>query len=362
MRGSDPATQVLVSTDHRPAAIMFMFCLSAPGFALNDPVQLLFDTNYRESDSAYQTREERSRYVDLQASLDHDAYYPAAVCVAPVGLTAGIATKGRRAGVADALLDAFGSIADGWHAKTRALLYLDSSAEAILQAGRYRPEFVQTAMDVRTVLPVESGGLPTYLGRLKHHRRQAVRAEIKALRAEGLRVAILGSREIRPIAEELAVLAAKVQAKHGNPFDPDTAHRTFSFLLQHFPDLLRAIVAVSDEEVVAFHLVYIHRNTLYSAFSGQDYSERARRGFAHFNVLFYEALRVASDHRLRRIDYGVGVGNEHLHRGCSAVPLIGLFQMPPGTTEATAEMLFLLDRAQRCRAERAAGHRAYRLR
>jgi predicted N-acyltransferase len=350
----------LVLEDEQPAGALVVHLIPEPSFVLHDPVGLLLDLDHRMQDHPYQSEDERDRYSTIAAGAAPEDAYPAAVCLAAVGLTPGVATAtGGSARVADHLVEVFESIADRWSAAMRAFLYLDPTVDARMSAALERGGYLGAGIDVRAVLPLPAADFGGYLRALKRTRRRPVRREVKAFRERGLDTVLLSAPTIRSVAPELAHLAAHVQEKHGNAFDPAGSLRTLSFLTERCPEFVEAIVAQKDGRPVAFHLFYSDDHALYSAFTGQDYSELSREAFAQFNVFFYEAIRLAAERNLQRIDYGLGIGPDHLHRGGIAVGLTGYFRAPAMADGTIGELLALLDRTQRRRLEQAAAHRPY---
>lgn len=350
------AAYLLAERAGEPVAAAVLHRVDRPGFVLQEPVGLVLDPELRAADTDELPPTDGDRLDELLGRLRTglDACYPAAVCVTPVGLTAGV-HSGKDTEVAVRLAQALDDIAAGWRAATRAALYLDGSGGgpalgSALSARGYRPATVAA----RASLPVRWPDPAGYLAGFPSLKRKVIRKEWAASDAAGLHAEVLPASELGPVVDQLAALAARVQHRHGNGYDEDGARATLEFLLGRCPDLAAAILVRSGERVVAFHLVYRYGHGLYSALTGQDYSDLARRGFAHFRALYYEPARLAAAEGRTHVDYGLNPRLDQLARGGEAVPLTSWFAFDALPGSDVGELLDLISTAARLRMDRLA--------
>lgn len=356
-RRGQEAAYLLTERGGEPVAAAALFRVETPGFVLQEPVGLVLDPQLRAADREELPLPQASRLEELLARLreGQDACYPAAVCVTPVGLSAGIHASAD-AEVADLLAGALDDVATEWHAATRAVLYLDASSggpgigEALAGRG-YRPATVGAQASLTVSWPDLAG----YLSAFPSLKRKVIRKEMAASDAAGLHAEVLPATQLHPVLDQLAALAARVQHRHGNDYDEAAARATLEFLAGRCPDLTHAILIRAGESVLAFHLIYRYGNTIYSAFTGQDYSNLARRGYAHFRALYYEPVRLAAAEGRTRIDYGLNPRPDQLVRGGDATPLTGWFRFGVLPEPELGELLDLITTAAQLRLARLTG-------
>ncbi|MGI8667931.1 MAG: GNAT family N-acetyltransferase [Jatrophihabitans sp.] len=353
-RSARRAAYLLVERAGRPVSVAVLLRAERPGFVLQEPVGLLFDAELRDADRAELSGEQDGRLSALLDQLRPElaGCYPVAVCVAPVGLTAGTA------GVSDpelagALVAAADEVAEQWQVRSRAMLYVEGSGplDGALAAAGYRPATV----GARAVLPVRWPDLAGYLASFPSLKRKVLRKELAAYDGCGVRTEVVPGDQLEPLLGQLAALGAKVQDKYGNGYDEAASRDTLEFLLARCPDLTAAVLARSDTDILAFHLFYRYGDGLYSAITGQDHSELARRSFAHFRVLYYEPVRIAAAEGRQLVDYGMGPRLDQLARGGTARPLTCWFRFEALPAQPVAELLDLVSGAQRARLARLPG-------
>ncbi|WP_206795423.1 GNAT family N-acetyltransferase [Amycolatopsis sp. MtRt-6] len=355
-RRGRPAAYLLAERDGEPVGAAVLVLADRPGFVLQEPVGLVLDEQLRATDHADLPAGEASRMTALRDRLAPMAAecYPAAVCVGPVGLTAGLHIGGSHE-IAAALVDAVDEVAAEWQAVTSAFLHVDDGGNAVEKALTARG-YLPATPSSRAVLPVRWRDLPGYLGTFPSLRRKVIRKELQVYDAAGMRTEIVPADRLRPVTGRLAVLAALVQEKYGNGYDEEASRGTLDFLVGRCPDLTSAILAESPSgEIVAFHLFYRYGGRLYSAFAGQDYSETARRSFAHFRVLYYEPALIAAAEGRELVDYGLGPRLDHLVRGGVSKRAASWFRFGALPREPVAELLSLITSAQDRRLERLPG-------
>lgn len=356
-RRSRVAAYLLAERGGEPTGAAVLFRVDRPGFVLQEPVGLVLDAELRAEDRDELPVAAAARLDELLGRLraDREACYPAAVCVTPVGLTAGLRSAAD-AEVAGVLATALDETAAAWRASTRAALHLDGSggtAEfgAALAARGYR----SATIGARASLPVRWPDLAGYLAGFPSLKRKVLRKELAASEAAGLRAEERPAGELDPLLDELAALAARVQHRHGNDYDAAGARATLEFLISRCPDLTSAVLIRAGDVVVAFHLLYRYGDALYSAFTGQDHSELARRGFAHFRALYYEPARIAAAEGRALVDYGLNPRLDQLTRGGRATPLTSWFALDALPADEVGELLELITTAARLRLKRLTG-------
>ena len=355
-RRNRAAAYLLADCDDEPVAAAALFRVDRPGFVLQEPVGLILNDELRTSDRDELPAADAARLDELTARLRAEitSCYPAAVCVTPVGLTAGARLPTDHE-VAGSLAAAMEEVAAEWQAPTRAALYLDSTAGGPALGQALAGHGYQAAtIGARASLAIRWSDLPGYLARFPSHKRIKLRKELEASAAAGLRAEVVPAVDLEPVLDQLAALAARVQHRHGNDYDEAGARATLEFLIGRCPDLASAILIRAGDRIVAFHLLYRYRDGLYSAFTGQDHSELARRGFAHFRALYYEPVRIAAAEGRALIDYGVNPQIDLVGRGGDATPLTGWFVFDALPAQDVEELLELISAAARARLDRLA--------
>ncbi len=363
-RPAGSVAYALVRRGGEAIAAMVVNRVQQPSFVLHDPVGLVFDREYGAGGEAHQSSEDRARFLQLQSAVAEQvsACYPCAVSIAAVGLTQGFANRGEvDADVARALAEALERVGEDWEVRSHALLYVDPELSDAL-AGGFEGSYLPIRLDARAVLMSRAPDLESWLEPFKSERRRTILREVESLETERMSIQTLSTAELVPLAERLAVLAANVQDKHGNGFDPSIPRKSLDFLFAQHPNLLRGCLASdADGEPVAFHLLYADEaaRTLHSALSGSQYTEAAKAAHAHLNVLYYEPLRVAFSEGFDRLDYGLGALEAHMRRGASLVASFGWVDFPDIPRQTLAEILAIGSRTQETRIQAAQRHRPF---
>lgn len=191
-------------------------------------------------------------------------------------------------------------------------LYLDDRSAQRLGACGSTPVLQEfdAAIDVR-------GGFEGWLARLPRHRRQSVRAELRAFAAAGLTAGFETSAAA--LAELVPILAAS-EARHGHAFEPQALHRALEQQRQALGDGF-AISTVRDRDgvMVAGAIALLGPGTISMRVCGVDRT-RAGRHFEYFHACYYAPLRECGRGGRSRLHLGMTALEAKALRGAQVEP------------------------------------------
>jgi predicted N-acyltransferase len=351
-----PQSAYVLARDERgrPVAGLAAYLVQPGAYPLFDPPRLVVRPDLLAGLAAFQPERERRETEALARALAPElaGRYPVAVCVSPYSSAAGIAGDLRRQDVAAALLDALHQVARDREARSSALLNLGERQRQAL-AGELRDRgYLGAVLAARSTLAVRWRSFDAYLASLPGKRRLEVRRELHAFQRHGLRAEVVDGSALGGILQELIPLYASQQRKYGLDASIEAARGTLEWIRERFADVTRVVVVRDTDHALAFHLLYEVGGTIHSYLGGQTYEQRAHDGFAYFDAVFYEPVRLAISRGIRRIDYGTESYWAKVARGCALEPLTSFVDLGNDLRPELPRLLALLDRAQRVQLER----------
>lgn len=157
-----------------------------------------------------------------------------------------------------------------------------------------------------------------YLASRKYGIRKDIRREIRKFNQSGL--IIETNPNIPQISKKLSILFANWLKKYKSNLS--------SFDSSFFADLgifagdnIKLFVAKKDCEIIAFCLIFRHKDVADVCMFGTDYSQRTKNDFAYFNLVYYEPIKWAIENNIRKIYYGPTAENVKLRFGCTSEKL-----------------------------------------
>jgi predicted N-acyltransferase len=215
-----------------------------------------------------------------------------------------------------------------------ALMWLAPDGTATV---RHRPDFAgrlvlsgaQTTLDVRW--PDFSG----YLGSLSQGRSSMVRREVNKF---GRWTARRTRPALADCADRLVPLIANLQRRYAPDADESRLSAQLAAQAQHLGDAAVVFACEQAEGIVAFALGYVHENELFMRSVGFDY-EHTEGTFAYFNLTYYEPIRYAIEHNLKRIHLGLGTYNAKMVRGARLTPSWSVAFAPRTASDLTVKAL-----------------------
>lgn len=334
------AAPLLVSTAERGPSLLKAPAIAGDELAFGDESRL--------------TESERAEYDALRARLAgvRDAQYPTlslAVRGACDGVAMALEAPVSRAEVYAALPDLLAEAADELGCRSHAILNLadDSALRERAQAlGHARVVLgAETALDI----PVVSGQ-EEYFARLPSRRRTRLRKEKRQYVEQGLRTTVCTGPAA--ITDDLAVLQARLRAKHGMSGDVEPVRREFDQIREAVGDCVVVVSAERDGRLLGFALCLYDKDRaeLFARSAGFDYD--ALTGGCYLALLYQEVPAWAADHGVRRIYFGTSTYEAKRARGCTLLPLYGhlRFAGPDGDLLRRAAQLQSLGEARRLEA------------
>jgi predicted N-acyltransferase len=302
---------------------------------------------------------ERARARALTASLGPRLAlrYPVAVCASPFTAESGIVGRVDHPDVAAALLDGFAEVAAGWGAVGTAVLFLAEPEHPALAAALRERGHAASLMAARCHLDLGWASFDDYVASLWRKRRWKVRNELRAFAASGLRAEVVGGERIPELVDRIAPLFANLQRRYGHDASVESARATILWVWEHLAPLTRVVLVTDAGRVVAFHLLFSAAGTVYAYLVGQTYEPVAGGASPYFEAVFYEPIRLAVAEGARRYDLGSEGYEAKLARGGRLTPTAGFFALGGDVDGEVAELLALVDAAQRERFDRLGRYR-----
>ena len=189
---------------------------------------------------------------------------------------------------------------------------------ALLAVGYIRGEEMEEVAAVLPALAVYAGCeayLPVqpfddYLASLNHHRRYAVRRELRRFEAEGLR---LVDARFGDVLDASMPLVLAHMARYGLVVPPERGRAELARWATAWDEDARALCAYRGHELEGVACFIRHGDALYCRFAA---CSEDRVASPYFTLTFYEALRAAHAGGLREIHYGIETLEAKLNRGC----------------------------------------------
>jgi uncharacterized protein len=341
----DSAFVVAERPGEGPVAGLAAYQVSKDAFFLQNPPQLLLGDEAVGEETPFQSPEERARSARLRAALADllGQSYPSAVCSVPYVFLAAVKARVASAEVYGQLLDGFEQVADEWQARSKGVLFVPEKGwEPLAECLRERG-CVSGLLGAQCVLPIRWDTCDEYLGSLRRNRRRTVERELQAFEQSGLEVEIIEGASLPEVVDDLAYLSAKLMERYGHGFDLERERLSYRRISTYLARFATVLVAREGRRMVAFVILYDLDGTLVGGMSGQDYEHP----FVHFQINYYEALRLAISRGANAIDYGFGSYEEKTRRGFELRPVIGFFDLGAGARDEVAELLALHDAAVR---------------
>ncbi|AVT38629.1 GNAT family N-acetyltransferase [Plantactinospora sp. BB1] len=338
---------LLSGPDSRPSGRLSCYLLPEPAgnYATFDPVETLLVADSRARVTGYGAEGDADAYDAALAEVARNraTLYPALVCAVPNGYLAGI-DRARTGGpdpdradpdradpdgaVLTHLLDRFEALARSVGARTAAVLYVPDGDLALARQLRVRG-YAEAVAGANSVLEVPAGTFEDYLGGLRGIR---ARKEVERFRGYGLTVEICDSSVLD---ERLAELQLQHYRQYGLRGSLDHVLRSFRETRRHLGDLLRVIRVHRRETIVGFHSGFRYGRGLFSRYGAFDRNLLGRETFAHFNLQYYEMVRLAQAEGVREIHYGLGSYPTKVRRGCR-LDVLRTFVRPMAAGPATS--------------------------
>lgn len=178
-------------------------------------------------------------------------------------------------------------------------------------------------------LMVPPDGLDGYLRGLPGKARRNARREQRSFADSGLLGGV--ERLTATLADEAAPLIAEHEQRYGIMESVDEARRSLQHQIDHLAEHAVTFTAREDGTLRALVLAYRWREWLYERLFG---AADDQRGFAYFNLVFYEAMKFAAARGLRMLHVGRGSYQAKRHRGGKAE---ALFHVVWGERELRSE-------------------------
>ena len=297
-----------------------------PAYLLEDPEQHRFDncprllldvTTYPRDLAGALPPDEGEALVRARDELAGAGglAYPALVANAGNGAIAGYAAE---AGTDErALLAAFDEVADELGVPTRAYWYVNPVALPAIPRELRSRCYAEAAINAVCQLDIRWASFEDYLHSLSSNRRTAVRREIRAFEADGLRVELSDGAVLDA---ELAEMHANLQHRYAQAGDPSAILHGFDVAREKLGERLRVFVARAGATPVGFITALEFEGTLHVRQAGFAESRGSETRFVYFNTVFYAPIRYAIEAGLDRIDYSYASFEAKQARGCSTTP------------------------------------------
>jgi predicted N-acyltransferase len=330
---------------------LFMIEIQPGAYPFHDPVELLFGEPARNLVRDYigaRTGDRAHTAEDLISITAHrqPELYPAAAVVVPYGFEFSLRAGPVAGQEFDNLVDGCMAVAASWGARTLAFLFLAPGEDLLFGALLCRRGFIAARMDATFSTAVRWPDFDGYLADLTSRRRRRVRREIDGFAAHGL---VLSSMMLADaddkLISRLAALSAMSQSRHGHLFDHAAELRVLHTVRSGYGSHARLAIASRGGTVLAFHMFYDWNGEYWAGMAGQDYDAAPPGGFAHFNVGYYEPIRLAIASGTRALHWGIGAGQTKVMRGADLVPLRSYFHVLDAVRPATAAMAEALNAA-----------------
>jgi predicted N-acyltransferase len=361
MRGAEavfaPNSRFIVACDGggRPVAGLACFLAGPDSYLFVNPPRLLVSDSLLTATGLLPHGAARAAGLASRLRPLLARRYPVAVCVSPFSPAGGIVGRVARDPVARCLVDQFHVLARQWGARATAFLSVSEPAHPALGPVLAEQGYGRAIMAAHCTLPVRWGSIEGYVDCLGRARRPNVRRELRAFAGSGLRAEVADGSQLGRIADDLAPLFANLQRKYGHEPSIRAARETLDWVACYLAPVTRVVLVKDGSRTVAFHLFYETGGRLYSYLFGQAYEDRLRGAFVYFNAVFYEPIRWAVRTGARVIDFSNESYEAKALRGCQLQPMTGFFRFGDDLQPALAELVALVDAAQRARFRRYAG-------
>jgi predicted N-acyltransferase len=348
---------------------LFLTEIRPGAHAFHDPAELLFGGPARDLVPDYLGPHRSNGAATSQhttaivARPDRQELYPAAVVAVPYGCQFSLRGADPAGAVLDGLVDGCLEVAASWGARTLGFLYLTPQDDRLFAGPLADRGFLAGRTDARFSTSVRWADFDAYVARLASRNRKTILREVVGFNAHGL---VLSSMRLTEAGDELlrrlAELSAMTQARHGHPFDSAAEFRVLKANQSDYGAHTQIVLASKQDTVVGFTTFYDWNGEYTAGMFGQDYQAVPSGAFVHFNVVYYEALRLAMASGAHVLHFGIGAGMAKVTRGADAVPLRSYFRVPddvlPAATATAAELNAtagqIIDEFRRARPWRAA--------
>jgi len=168
----------------------------------------------------------------------------------------------------------------------------------------------KSAVPSRLDVPVD---FAHYLQRFSKHRRWSIQAEQKTLQEAGITYQALPLTPM--LIEEILPLELSLYKKYGTLFPATEAARLHHAVAQVMGDDAQVLTAQQGGKIRGFMVLVRRGNTLFSRQAGFDYEFQGHLPL-YFGLVFYAAIKYASQVGASSIEYGISSEKAKASRGC----------------------------------------------
>jgi predicted N-acyltransferase len=237
--------------------------------------------------------------------------------------------RAGRTAVTRALLARCRAIAEEHDCGSLAFMYASEEVcDEVMAALAVPARKIVTSAKAAIALDPGAGDFEGYLNRFPSARRSKLRKEVQAFAAAG------GTTTAYPLGEVLpriAPLLGAHQRKYGDPVADVEAERYLRHQEAYLGASSTVFVDERDGDIRGFTLCYEHGDAVYSQACGFD--PHGAAPFAYFNLSVYAPLRLAAEHRLAKLELGLGSYQGKRLRGADVTALWSVVvppeHMPP---------------------------------
>ncbi|WFE54857.1 GNAT family N-acetyltransferase [Micromonospora sp. WMMD1155] len=216
--------------------------------------------------------------------------------------------------------------------------------DALARAG-FATHVPAAVLNVTARLDVVGDDFDGYVAHLPHSRRPDVRRERRMFAQAGLTCTVSTGPE--PLAD-IAVLAEETYRRHGYPPSPPAEFQAMLEALQaRFGErCVHFLVHDTTGALTAASTGFVQNDTLVIPWFGVR-AEADRAGAPYFNTCFYEPLRYAQEHGLKKVDLGIEALSAKVLRGCSLSVKYGVTVTAADRAAAWEDAILTFNRRQR---------------
>lgn len=168
-------------------------------------------------------------------------------------------------------------------------------------------------------IEVPLGGWQAWLDSMTSKRARKIRKEVRRFREAGYEISHMS---LSQCYGELAIAAARTQAKYGNVGQPTDYLLSLRRHVERMGAVAKvAVCSLGKGDPVGFCIYFVWDDTIFLRWCGFDYERLIDGATEYFNLLYYEQVRLAAKLGLRWIHAGIKSSEAKAHRGAELRPL-----------------------------------------